>query len=209
MERLSRINASLTSSPSPILCSKTPVKVTITGAAGNIGYSLAFMIGGGRLLGPNQPIELTLLELPHAEQALQGVVMELKDAAFPLLTKITPSIDQNEGFKGCQIAILVGAKPRGKGMDRKDLLEQNGAIFKSQGVAIQNNAHKDVKVVVVGNPANTNAAILSEFGKSINPKNITSLTRYKSLLLLLDLIKIELNARLQTALTVQSQMSRT
>jgi malate dehydrogenase len=156
---------------------RAPMKVAITGAAGNIGYSLAFMIAGGRMFGPNQPVDLQLIELPGALNALKGVEMELRDSAFPLVNSITVTSDLAVGFKGTHVACLVGAKPRGPGMERKDLLEQNGAIFKAQGAALQEHADPQVKVVVVGNPANTNALILSEYAPKLNPKNITSLTR--------------------------------
>ena len=138
---------------------RQPIKVAITGAAGNIGYALSFMIAGGRMLGPNQPVDLQLIELPPAINALKGVEMELNDAAFPLVNKIICTTDPNVGFKDADVVILVGAKPRGPGMERKDLLEQNGAIFRTQGQQIQANANPNVKIVVVGNPANTNATI--------------------------------------------------
>ena len=156
---------------------RPPVKVAITGAAGNIGYALCFMVASGRMLGPNQPVDLQLIELPPALNALKGVEMELRDSAFPLVHSITSTSDPTQGFKGANIVILVGAKPRGPGMERKDLLEQNGAIFKTQAQQIQDNADKEVKICVVGNPANTNAMIVSEFAPKINPKNVTSLTR--------------------------------
>lgn len=156
---------------------RKPVKVAITGAAGNIGYALNFMIAGGRLLGPNQPIDLQLIELPHALNSLKGVEMELRDSAFPLLNNVISTSDPAVGFKDANIVILVGAKPRGPGMERKDLLEQNAAIFKQQAIQIQENADAEVKILVVGNPANTNAMIISEFAPKIPKKNITSLTR--------------------------------
>ena len=156
---------------------RKPVKVTITGAAGQIGYVLAFMVSAGRLLGPNQPIDLVLLEIPPMLKACQGVEMELMDAAFPLLNSLTTTTDQVEGFKGCHFALLVGAKPRGPGMERKDLLTANGAIFKTQGQLLNDHADPNVKIGVVGNPANTNAAILSEFAPKIPKENITAMTR--------------------------------
>lgn len=152
-------------------------KVTVTGGAGNVGYALSFMIGAGRLLGPNQKIDLTILEIPYGQKAAQGLVMELKDSAFPVLSSITETIDPAIGFKDCDIAILVGARPRGPGMTRSDLLKANAAIFKSQAKSIENNANKDCKVVVVGNPANTNAAIVAHYAPSLSKCNITSLTR--------------------------------
>lgn len=156
---------------------REPVKVAITGAAGNIGYALSFMIAGGRLLGPNQPIDLQLIELPPALNALKGVEMELKDSAFPLVNSILATSDPAEGFKGADVVLLVGAKPRSKGMERKDLLEQNAAIFKTQALQIQDNASPNVKICVVGNPANTNAAIIAEYAPKIPSKNISALTR--------------------------------
>jgi len=156
---------------------RKPVKVTITGAAGQIGYVLSFMVAGGRLLGPNQPIDLCLLEIPATLKACQGVEMELIDAAFPLINSITVTTDQVVGFKGCQYALLVGARPRGPGMERKDLLTANGAIFKTQGNIINEHADPNIKIAVVGNPANTNAAILSEFAPKIPKENITAMTR--------------------------------
>mmetsp|Transcript_32485 Transcript_32485/g.29315 ORF Transcript_32485/g.29315 Transcript_32485/m.29315 type:complete len:357 (-) Transcript_32485:182-1252(-) len=156
---------------------KKPINVTITGAAGNIGYALVFMIGQGRMFGPNQPVNVTLLEIPVAEKALQGVIMELNDCALPLIRELKGTTDIKEGFTGCQAAVLVGAKPRGPGMERKDLLGQNAKIFKIQGQAINEYADKNCKVVVVGNPANTNAMIVAHFATKIPNNNITALTR--------------------------------
>ena len=156
---------------------KPAIKVTVTGGAGNIGYALIFMIGQGRLFGPNQKVSLTLLEIPPAQQALTGVLMELKDCAFPLLSEIKGTTDYKEAFLGCQVAILVGARPRGPGMERKDLLSANAAIFKGQGQAINDWADRDCKVLVVGNPANTNAYICSVFANKIPKENFTALTR--------------------------------
>ena len=156
---------------------KSPVHVTITGAAGNIGYALAFRIAAGDMLGPDQPVVLRLLEIPPAMSALQGVVMELNDCAFPLLSGIVASDDANVGFKDCNYALLVGAKPRGKGMERKDLLAENGKIFGPQGKAINDNASKDVRVLVVGNPANTNCLIAQSAAPDIDPKQFTAMTR--------------------------------
>lgn len=126
-----------------------------------------FMIGQGRLLGPDTPVALTLLELPSAEGPLKATVLELQDSALPLVSSLRGCTDYKDGFTGCQIAILVGAKPRGPGMQRKDLLSANAAIFKEQGIALQNFADKDCKVVVVGNPANTNALITAKFAPKI------------------------------------------
>ena len=156
---------------------KSPVHVTITGAAGNIGYALAFRIAAGDMLGPDQPVVLRLLEIPPAMSALQGVVMELNDCAFPLLAGIVASDDANVASKDCNFAMLVGAKPRGKGMERKDLLAENGKIFGPQGKAINDNASKDVRVLVVGNPANTNCLIAQSAAPSIDPKQFTAMTR--------------------------------
>ncbi len=156
---------------------KSPVHVTITGAAGNIGYALAFRIAAGNMLGPDQPVILQLLEIPPALPALQGVVMELNDCAFPLLAGVVATDDANVAFKDCNYALLVGAKPRGKGMERKDLLAENGKIFGPQGKAINDNASKDVRVLVVGNPANTNCLIAQSAAPSIDPKQFTAMTR--------------------------------
>src|SRR6185437_2526932 len=138
---------------------KSPIKVAVTGAAGQIAYSILFRIANGNMLGNDQPIILQLLDIEPAMSVLNGVVMELDDCAFPLLHGITTSYDPFEAFKDADIAILIGARPRGKGMERKDLLEANGAIFTTQGRALASVAKKDVKVLVVGNPANTNALI--------------------------------------------------
>jgi malate dehydrogenase len=156
---------------------KSPVRVSITGAAGNIGYALAFRIAAGDMLGPDQPIILQLLEIPPALPALQGVVMELNDCAFPLLSGIVATDNANAAFKDTDFALLVGAKPRGPGMERKDLLSQNGAIFGPQGKAISDNASKDIRVLVVGNPANTNCLIAQSAAPNIDPKQFTAMTR--------------------------------
>jgi malate dehydrogenase len=144
---------------------KSPVKVAVTGAAGQIGYSLLFRIASGSMLGPDQPLELKLIEIPEAMKALEGVVMELEDCAFPLLTKITPTAELAEGFGGVDWALLVGSVPRKQGMERKDLLSINGKIFTGQGRAIEKNAAADVRVVVVGNPCNTNCLIAMKKAK--------------------------------------------
>lgn len=156
---------------------KAPIKVTITGAAGNIGYALVFMIGQGRMFGPTQPVDITLLEIPQVEKALEGVVMELKDCALPLIRGLRGVTNYKDGFDKCEVAILVGAKPRGPGMERKDLLGQNALIFRGQGQAIRDFASKDCKVLVVGNPANTNAMIASIYAEGVPKENFTSLTR--------------------------------
>ena len=153
------------------------IKVVITGAAGNIGYILSFMVGQGRLLGPNQPIDLWLLEIPPMIKPLEGVKMELLDSALSCLRSITATTNQEEAFRGAQIGLLVGAKPRGPGMKRKDLLAANGKIFAAQAEVIDRVADKNIKLVVVGNPANTNAVIIASKAKRINKRNITSLTR--------------------------------
>ncbi len=156
---------------------KQPVRVAITGAAGNIGYALAFRIASGDMLGKDQPIILQLLEITPALGALEGVVMELRDCAFPLVTDIIATDDANVAFKDADYALLVGARPRGPGMERKDLLEANGAIFGPQGKALNDNASKDVKVLVVGNPANTNALIAQAAAPDLNPRNFHAMTR--------------------------------
>jgi len=149
---------------------KQPVRVTVTGAAGQISYALLFRIASGSMLGPDQPVILQLLEITPAMGALEGVVMELNDCAFPLLHDVVISDDPEVAFKDTEYALLVGARPRGPGMERKDLLEANAAIFSVQGKAINKAASKDIKVLVVGNPANTNAP-------DIDPKQFTAMTR--------------------------------
>ena len=154
-----------------------PVRVAVTGAAGQIGYSLLFRIASGQLLGPDQPVILQLLEITPALGALRGVVMELDDCAFPLLAGVTTSDDANDAFADASIALLVGSRPRTKGMERKDLLEANGAIFTVQGKALSDNAASDVKVLVVGNPANTNALIAQRNAPAIPAERFTAMTR--------------------------------
>jgi len=156
---------------------KKPVRVVVTGAAGQIGYALLFRVAAGDMLGPDQPIILHLLEITPALPALQGVVMELNDCAFPTLAGVVATDDANVAFKDADYALLVGARPRGPGMERKDLLEANAAIFSVQGRAIDANASRDIKVLVVGNPANTNALIAQQNAPSINPKQFTAMTR--------------------------------
>jgi malate dehydrogenase len=156
---------------------KSPIKVAITGSAGQIGYSLLFRIASGDMLGHDQPIILQLLEIEPALNALKGVVMELEDCAFPLLHGITTSHDPFVAFQDVDIAILVGARPRSKGMERKDLLEANGAIFTTQGKALAQVAKKDIKVLLVGNPANTNALITLKNAPRLNPHNVTAMMR--------------------------------
>jgi malate dehydrogenase len=154
-----------------------PVRVAVTGAAGQIGYSLLFRIASGQLLGPDQPVILQLLEITPALDALRGVGMELDDCAFPLLAGITQTDDANEAFDGVNYALLVGSRPRSKGMERKDLLEANGAIFTAQGKALNDHAADDVRILVVGNPANTNALIAMSNAPSIPNERFTAMTR--------------------------------
>ncbi len=156
---------------------KQPVRVAVTGGAGQISYSLIFRIAAGDMLGPDQPVILQLLEIPPAMGALQGVVMELKDCAFPLLHDIVATDDPEVAFDGADYALLVGARPRGPGMERKDLLEANAAIFSVQGKALNAKASRDVKVLVVGNPANTNALIARENAPDLDPRQFTAMTR--------------------------------
>ena len=156
---------------------KNPVSVTITGAAGQIGYQLAFRIASGQMLGAEQPVILQLLEIPPAMPALDGVAMELNDCVFDTLEGIVATDDANVAFKGAAYALLVGARPRGPGMERKDLLEANAQIFSVQGKAINEHADRDIRVLVVGNPANTNALITSSNAPDIDPGNITAMTR--------------------------------
>ena len=156
---------------------KAPVRVAVTGAAGQISYSLLFRIASGDMLGKDQPVILQLLEITPALEALNGVVMELEDCAFPLVAGIVQTDDANVAFKDADYALLVGARPRGPGMERKDLLEANAAIFSAQGKAINDNASKGIKVLVVGNPANTNALIAQRNAPDINPRQFTAMTR--------------------------------
>lgn len=156
---------------------KTPVRVAVTGAAGQIGYSLLYRIASGEMLGKDQPVILQLLEVTPAMQALKGVMMELDDCAFPLLKEIIGSDDPKVAFKDAEIALLVGARPRSKGMERKDLLEANAQIFTAQGKALNDVANKNVKVLVVGNPANTNAYIAMKSAPKLNPRNFTAMMR--------------------------------
>jgi malate dehydrogenase len=156
---------------------KKPVTVTITGAAGNIGYALAFRVASGQMLGADQPINLNLLEIPAANAAVQGVVMELNDCAFPTLNKVTATSDAVVAFKDCDFGMLVGARPRGPGMERKDLLLENAKIFSAQGKALDAVASRDVRVLVVGNPANTNSLIAQRNAPSLPPHRFTAMTR--------------------------------
>lgn len=156
---------------------KSPIRVAVTGAAGNIGYALLFRLAAGDCYGPDQPIILQMVEIPPAMQALEGVAMELSDAAFPLLHGIEMADNPDEGFKGANQIFLVGARPRGPGMERADLLKGNGPIFISQGKAIASAASDDVRAVVVGNPCNTNALICAAHAKDVPAGRITAMTR--------------------------------
>ncbi|MDH5830104.1 malate dehydrogenase [Luteimonas sp. M1R5S18] len=158
---------------------KAPVRVAVTGAAGQIGYALLFRIASGEMLGKDQPVILQLLELPidKAQAALRGVMMELEDCAFPLLAGMVGTDDPEVAFKDADVALLVGARPRGPGMERKDLLLENAKIFTAQGAALNKVASRDVKVLVVGNPANTNAYIAMKSAPDLDPKNFTAMLR--------------------------------
>ena len=156
---------------------KAPVRITVTGAAGQIGYATLFRIANGDMLGQDQPIVLQLLDLPQAQQALRGVMMELEDCAFPLLQQVIITDDQKVAFRDTEIALLIGARPRSKGMERKDLLEANGAIFSAQGKLLNELAARHVKVLVVGNPANTNALIAMKNAPDLDPHNFSSMMR--------------------------------
>src|SRR5690606_36734833 len=156
---------------------KSPVRVAITGAAGQISYSLLFRIAAGEMLGKDQPVILQLLEITPALEALKGAAMEIEDCAFPLVQGIIQTDDPNVAFKDADYCLLVGARPRGPGMERKDLLEANAAIFSVQGKAINDNASRDVRVLVVGNPANTNALIAYHNAPDLRPEQFTAMTR--------------------------------
>jgi len=156
---------------------KEPVRVAVTGAAGQISYSLLFRIASGQMLGDDQPVILQLLEIPPAMEAVRGVVMELDDCAFPLIADIIATDDPDVAFKDASYALLVGSRPRGPGMERKDLLEANGAIFSVQGKSLNDHAAKDVKVLVVGNPANTNCLIAQRNAPDLDASQFTAMTR--------------------------------
>ena len=156
---------------------KAPIRVAITGAAGQIGYNLLFRIANGDMLGREQPIILQLLDIPPAQQVLRGVAMELEDCVFPMLQQIITTDDPRVAFRDAEVVILVGARPRSKGMERKDLLEANGAIFSEQGRILNEVAARHVKVLVVGNPANTNALITMKNAPDLDPRNFTAMTR--------------------------------
>jgi malate dehydrogenase len=155
----------------------TSVKVTVTGAAGQIGYAILFRIASGQMLGPDTPVELSLLEIPDAVKAAEGTAMELDDCAFPLLRRIDIFDDPKQAFEGCNVGLLVGARPRGPGMERSDLLEANGGIFKPQGEAIAAGAASDVRVLVVGNPANTNCLIAMSNADGVPRERFTAMMR--------------------------------
>ncbi len=156
---------------------KQPVRVAVTGAAGAISYTILFKIAAGELLGPDQPVILQLVEIPPAMTALDGVVMELIDCAFPLLAGITTHDNPASGFQDADVAFLIGARPRGPGMERADLLKENAKIFSVQGQALNEHASRDVRVLVVGNPANTNALIAARNAPDLNPRQFTAMTR--------------------------------
>ena len=156
---------------------KAPVTVTITGAAGQLGYALVFRVASGAMLGPDQPMVLKLLEIPPAMGALNGVIMEIDDCAFPLVRDIVPTDDPNTACEGADYALLVGSRPRGPGMERSELMEANAAIFSVQGKALNDHASRGVKVLVVGNPANTNCLIAQRNAPDLDPRNFTSMMR--------------------------------
>jgi len=156
---------------------KDPVRIAITGAAGQIGYALLFWIASGAMLGDDQPVILQLLEIPPAMDAVNGVIMEIDDCAFPLVAGISATSDADVAFKDADYALLVGSRPRGPGMERQDLIEANAAIFSVQGKALNDHASRDVKILVVGNPANTNSLIAQRNAPDLNPRNFTAMTR--------------------------------
>ena len=156
---------------------KDPVRVTVTGAAGQIGYALLFRIAAGEMLGKDQPVILQFLEITPALNALRGVIMEVEDCAFPLVQEMVATDDANVAFKDADFALLVGSRPRSKGMERKDLIEANAAIFSLQGKAINDHASRDIRVLVVGNPANTNCLIAQRNAPDIDPRRFTAMTR--------------------------------
>ena len=156
---------------------KDPVRITVTGAAGQIGYALLFRIASGAMLGDDQPVILQLLEIPPAMDAVNGVIMEIDDCAFPLVAGISATSDADVAFKDADYALLVGSRPRGPGMERKDLIEANAAIFSVQGKALNDHASRNVKVLVVGNPANTNSLIAQRNAPDLDPRNFTAMTR--------------------------------
>ena len=156
---------------------KAPIRVAITGAAGQIGYSLLFRIANGDMLGREQPIILQLLDVPQAQQALRGVAMELEDCVYPMLQQVIVTDDPRVAFRDAEVVLMVGARPRSKGMERKDLIEANGVIFSEQGKILNEVAARHVKVLVVGNPANTNALIAMSHAPDLDPRNFTAMMR--------------------------------
>ena len=181
---------------------KDPVKVTVTGAAGQIGYALLFRIAAGEMLGRDTPVELSLLEIPDAVSAAEGTAMELEDCAFPLLRKIDVTDDAPTAFDAANIALLVGARPRGPGMERSDLLEANGQIFKPQGEAIDKKAAADVKVLVVGNPANTNCLIAMSHAPDVPAERFTAMMRLDH-----NRAKAQLSNKLGTGVDLVTRMT--
>jgi len=181
---------------------KDPVRVAITGAAGQIGYSLLFRIASGDMLGKDQPVIMQLVDIPPAMKAVEGVMMELDDCAFPLLAGMEASDDPNVGFKDTQVAVLVGARPRGKGMLRKDLLQANGPIFTGQGKALNDHAARDVKVLVVGNPANTNCYIAMHHAPDLPRENFTAMVRLDE-----NRAKSQISAKLGVPVTSVTNMT--
>ena len=179
-----------------------PIRVTVTGGAGNIGYAMLFRIASGALFGPNQPVAVRILEIPPAMGAAEGVIMELNDAAFPLLSSIDLTDDANVGFDGCQWALLVGSKPRGPGMERADLIRTNGPIFTGTGKALNAHAASDVRVVVVGNPCNTNCLITMNSAPDIPNDRFTAMTRLDE-----NRAKAQLSSRAGVAVTEVSNMA--
>src|SRR4051812_41362801 len=180
----------------------SPIKIAVTGAAGQIGYSLVFRIASGAMFGPEQPIALSLIEIPNALGALEGVVMELHDCAFPLLKSITPTADLDEGFRNVNWALLVGSVPRKQGMERKDLLGINGKIFIGQGKAIERNAAADVRILVVGNPCNTNCLIAMGNAPGVPKDRWHAMTRLDE-----NRAKSQLAQRAQVEVTSVSNMA--
>ena len=188
----------------------TPVNVTVTGAAGQIGYALLFRIASGQMLGEDTPVALKLLEIPDALKAAEGTAMELDDCAFPLLAGVDITDDPNVAFDGVNVALLVGARPRSKGMERSDLLEANGGIFKPQGEAINAHAADDVKILVVGNPANTNALIAKSHAPDVPPERFTAMVRLDHNRALSQLsLKLGVSVRDITRMTVWGNHSTT
>jgi len=177
LTELKETSAGVAAGTCPVRVAKKPVKVLITGAAGQLAYSAIFMTAAGQMLGPDQPVDLRLLDIPPMAKQLEGVAMELQDGCYPLLSSITATTDYKVAFEGVEVALLIGARPRGPGMQRKDLLQANAQIFAGQGKALNDYANRNVKVLVVGNPANTNALITIHNAPNIPKQNITAMTR--------------------------------